>query len=98
MLNRRSFCLRSAASVAAVVSFAGTAEAKQVASSIGGNSSHGETQRKIPMDDAQARSLILEAYRKHVAERAAQDLPPLPLNPTQTTAITFLLRNPPKGE
>ena len=34
----------------------------------------------------------------HVAERAAMGIPPLPLNPLQTTALTILLRNPPKGE
>ena len=73
MLNRRSFCLRSAASVAAAASFSATTEAKQLAPSTGGNSSYGESQRRIPMDATQARAHILDAYRKHVAERAAKE-------------------------
>ncbi len=41
---------------------------------------------------------MLEAYREHVAERAAQDIPPKPLNPEQVAALVELLKNPPAGE
>ncbi len=41
---------------------------------------------------------MLEAYREHVAERAAQGIPPKPLNPEQTAALVELLKNPPAGE
>ncbi|MDN6318339.1 MAG: bifunctional aconitate hydratase 2/2-methylisocitrate dehydratase [Marinobacter sp.] len=41
---------------------------------------------------------MLEAYREHVAERAALDIPPKPLNPEQTAALVELLKNPPAGE
>jgi aconitate hydratase 2/2-methylisocitrate dehydratase len=41
---------------------------------------------------------MLEAYRAHVAERAAQGIPPLPLSAKQTTELVALLKNPPKGE
>lgn len=41
---------------------------------------------------------MLEAYRKHVEERAAQGIPPKPLNAEQVTALVELLKNPPKGE
>jgi len=41
---------------------------------------------------------VLEAYRSHVAERAAQGIPPKPLNPEQTAALVELLNNPPQGE
>ena len=41
---------------------------------------------------------MLEAYRQHVAERAALGIPPLPLSAQQTEALVALLRNPPKGE
>ncbi len=41
---------------------------------------------------------MLEAYRQHVAERAAQGLPPLPLNPEQIVALVELVKNPPAGE
>jgi aconitate hydratase 2/2-methylisocitrate dehydratase len=41
---------------------------------------------------------MLKAYRDHVAERAAQGLPPLPLSPEQTAALVELLKSPPKGE
>lgn len=40
---------------------------------------------------------MLEAYQKHVAERAAQGLPPLPLSADQTTALVALLQNPAGG-
>ncbi len=41
---------------------------------------------------------MLEAYRSHVAERAALGIPPLPLNAQQTADLVKLLKNPPKGE
>ena len=41
---------------------------------------------------------MLEAYRKHVAERAEQGVVPLPLNAEQTAALVELLKNPPQGE
>ncbi|MFA6499907.1 MAG: aconitate hydratase B, partial [Desulfurivibrionaceae bacterium] len=40
---------------------------------------------------------MLEAYQKHVAERAALGLPPLPLSADQTTAVVALLQKPPAG-
>ncbi|MGE5491237.1 MAG: bifunctional aconitate hydratase 2/2-methylisocitrate dehydratase [Actinomycetota bacterium] len=41
---------------------------------------------------------MLEAYRAHVAERAALGIPPLPLSKQQTADLVGLLKNPPKGE
>ena len=41
---------------------------------------------------------MLEAYRQHVAERAAVGIPPLPLNAKQTEQLVELIKNPPKGE
>ncbi|MDO8931170.1 MAG: bifunctional aconitate hydratase 2/2-methylisocitrate dehydratase [Rhodocyclaceae bacterium] len=41
---------------------------------------------------------MLEAYRAHVAERAALGIPPLPLTKQQTAELVGLLKNPPKGE
>ncbi|HQN46260.1 MAG TPA: bifunctional aconitate hydratase 2/2-methylisocitrate dehydratase, partial [Rugosibacter sp.] len=41
---------------------------------------------------------MLEAYRQHVAERAALGIPPLPLSKQQTEELVALLLNPPKGE
>ena len=41
---------------------------------------------------------MLEAYRKHVAERAAQGIVPQPLNAEQTAGLVDLLKNPPAGE
>ncbi len=41
---------------------------------------------------------MLEAYRAHVAERAALGIPPLPLSKQQTTELVSLLKNPPAGE
>tara|TARA_R110002020_G_scaffold106094_4_gene247150 strand:+ start:3729 stop:6338 length:2610 start_codon:yes stop_codon:yes gene_type:complete len=42
--------------------------------------------------------IVLEAYRKHVAERAAQGIVPQPLNAEQTAGLVDLLKNPPAGE
>ncbi|ANQ84701.1 bifunctional aconitate hydratase 2/2-methylisocitrate dehydratase [Azoarcus olearius] len=41
---------------------------------------------------------MLEAYRAHVAERAALGIPPLPLTKQQTAELVELLKNPPAGE
>ncbi len=41
---------------------------------------------------------MLEAYRQHVAERAALGIPPLPLSKQQASDLVARLRNPPKGE
>jgi aconitate hydratase 2/2-methylisocitrate dehydratase len=44
------------------------------------------------------RMIVLEAYRKHVAERAASGIPAKPLSAEQTAALVELLKNPPAGE
>ncbi|PHM74364.1 bifunctional aconitate hydratase 2/2-methylisocitrate dehydratase [Xenorhabdus kozodoii] len=41
---------------------------------------------------------MLEEYRKHVAERAAQGIVPKPLDAAQVAGLVELLKNPPKGE
>nr|WP_301286435.1 bifunctional aconitate hydratase 2/2-methylisocitrate dehydratase [Halomonas sp. 707D4] len=41
---------------------------------------------------------VLEAYRQHVEERAAEGVPPKPLNAEQTAALIELLKAPPAGE
>ncbi|MGL6295278.1 MAG: bifunctional aconitate hydratase 2/2-methylisocitrate dehydratase, partial [Plesiomonas sp.] len=41
---------------------------------------------------------MLEAYRQHVAERAAEGVVAKPLNATQAAALTELLKSPPAGE
>ena len=41
---------------------------------------------------------MLEAYRHHVAERAALGIPPLPLSAQQTADVIELLKAPPAGE
>ncbi|HZV37383.1 MAG TPA: bifunctional aconitate hydratase 2/2-methylisocitrate dehydratase [Pseudoxanthomonas sp.] len=41
---------------------------------------------------------MLQAYRQHVAERAALGIPPLPLTAQQTAETIELLKNPPAGE
>jgi len=41
---------------------------------------------------------VLQAYREHVAERAALNIPPKPLNPEQVADLVELLKNPPAGE
>ena len=40
---------------------------------------------------------MLKAYQSHVEERAALQLPPLPLNAEQVAAVVELLKNPPAG-
>jgi aconitate hydratase 2 / 2-methylisocitrate dehydratase len=41
---------------------------------------------------------VLEAYRKQVAERAAEGIPPKPLSPEEVAGLVELLKNPPAGE
>lgn len=41
---------------------------------------------------------MLELYRKHVEERAAEGIVPMPLNAEQMAALVELLKYPPKGE
>ena len=41
---------------------------------------------------------MLSAYRDHVADRAQQGIPSLPLNAAQASALCELLQNPPTGE
>ncbi|RRJ84912.1 bifunctional aconitate hydratase 2/2-methylisocitrate dehydratase [Aestuariirhabdus litorea] len=41
---------------------------------------------------------MLEAYRKHVEERAVEGIPPKPLDAEQVAALVELLKNPPAGE
>ncbi|QNI03162.1 bifunctional aconitate hydratase 2/2-methylisocitrate dehydratase [Halomonas sp. SH5A2] len=41
---------------------------------------------------------MLEAYRQHVEERAAEGIPAKPLNAEQTAALIELLKTPPAGE
>ncbi len=43
-------------------------------------------------------NVVLEDYRKHVAERAAQGIVPKPLDAAQMAALVTLLKNPPIGE
>ncbi len=41
---------------------------------------------------------MLKAYSQHVAERAKEGVPPLPLNAEQTIQLVELLKSPPAGE
>jgi len=41
---------------------------------------------------------MLEAYRQHVAERAEQGIPPLPLNAEQVSELVELIKTPAAGE
>jgi aconitate hydratase 2 / 2-methylisocitrate dehydratase len=41
---------------------------------------------------------MLEAYRQHVAERAALGIPPLPLTAKQVESLVELIKNPPANE
>ncbi len=41
---------------------------------------------------------MLEAYCQHVADRAAQNIPPAPLSPEQVSDLVELLKSPPAGE
>jgi aconitate hydratase 2/2-methylisocitrate dehydratase len=41
---------------------------------------------------------MLQAYREHIDERAAQGVPPKPLDAQQTAELVDLIKNPPSGE
>ena len=41
---------------------------------------------------------MLDAYREHVAERAALGIPPTPLSAAQVAEVTELLNAPPEGK
>ena len=41
---------------------------------------------------------MLEAYRQHVADRAANHIPPAPLSPEQVADLIELIKAPPAGE
>ena len=41
---------------------------------------------------------MLQEYRKHVEERAAEGIPPKPLTAEQVAGLVELLKNPPAGE
>ncbi len=41
---------------------------------------------------------MLEQYRKHVAERAAEGIVPKPLDAEQVAALVELIKQPPAGE
>ena len=41
---------------------------------------------------------MLDAYRQHVAERAALGIPPTPLSPAQVAELIELLNDPPEGD
>jgi aconitate hydratase 2/2-methylisocitrate dehydratase len=41
---------------------------------------------------------MLDAYREHVAERAAQNIPPAPLSPEQVAGLVELIQAPPAGD
>ena len=43
-------------------------------------------------------SNVLEDYRKHTEERAADGIVPLPLSAKQTADLVELLKSPPSGE
>ncbi|NNC54580.1 MAG: hypothetical protein HKO07_02530, partial [Pseudomonadales bacterium] len=42
--------------------------------------------------------IVLEAYRKHEAERSAQGIPAKPLNAEQVAGLIELIKAPPAGE
>jgi len=41
---------------------------------------------------------MLQAYRAHIDERSAQNIPPQPLDAQQTAELVELIKNPPAGE
>ena len=43
-------------------------------------------------------AIVLDAYRKHVQERAEEGIPPKPINAEQMAALVDLLKTPPAGE
>ena len=50
------------------------------------------------MDRNERKKVVLEAYRKHVEERAAEGVVPKPLDAEQVAGLVELLKNPPQGE
>jgi aconitate hydratase 2/2-methylisocitrate dehydratase len=54
--------------------------------------------RFIPLSELIQGFSMLDVYRAHVAERAEQGLPPLPLDAEQVAALVELLKQPPAGE
>ena len=56
------------------------------------------TARKLAGTQTCGEHTLLEAYRKHVEERAALGVVPQPLSPEQTADLVELLKNPPTGE
>ena len=50
------------------------------------------------MDRNERKKVVLEAYRKHVEERAAEGVVPRPLDAEQVAGLVELLKNPPQGE
>ncbi len=56
------------------------------------------TARKLAGTQTCGEHTLLEAYRKHVEERAALGVVPQPLSPEQTADLVELLKNPPAGE
>jgi aconitate hydratase 2 / 2-methylisocitrate dehydratase len=50
------------------------------------------------MDNNKGELIVLEAYRKHVEERALEGIPPKALDADQVSALVELLKNPPAGE
>ncbi len=50
------------------------------------------------MDNNIGELIVLEAYRKHVEERALEGIPPKPLEADQVSELVELLKNPPAGE
>jgi aconitate hydratase 2/2-methylisocitrate dehydratase len=53
---------------------------------------------RAPFSPEKGKLLMLEAYRQHAAERAAQNIPPTPLSPAQVADLLELLNDPPAGE
>ena len=41
---------------------------------------------------------MLQAYREHTEQRAAEGIPPKPLDAQQTAELVELIKNPPAGE
>ena len=42
--------------------------------------------------------IVLQEYRKHVEERAAEGIVPKPLDAAQVADLVELIKNPPAGE
>lgn len=58
-----------------------------------GNKSAGHNE-----DNESEENVVLEEYRKHVADQAAQGIVPKPLDATQMAALVESLKNPLAGE